>query len=364
MSRCTVLFGTRLWRTDLCHHGVITPKVNLEMARAVRQAFVRSCSMPLSRNVAAQYRHEGANRSHEADPLASAANNEFFQHQISNLQALDTTAAGTALAGDDCMLSSFSAGASAGAFAQLACAMRSSAARFFVEACALPSAQAEALIAGRRLLMWASVHSDGSAHPYHSHRDALLSGVYFADCPEGAGDFIAGSAMPPDPLSVEYRVAPSTGTLLIFPSNLPHRVAPSTSKPSRPRVSISFNLEGAWDESPPPPHVQLTDKLLDPHQPEARRRLIATLEPAEHASGAHLANSPRRGVCVSQQGVGTSGARQDLNGAQIVPDTVAEDEAMASFAEMAQKLMRNQDSKPGEAYGKRPQGMPERRKRQ
>ena len=70
-------------------------------------------------------------------------------------------------------------------------------------------------------------------------------------------------------------------------------------------------------------------------------------------------------MCVSQQGVGTSGARQDLNGAQIVPDTVAEDEAMASnFAEIAQKLMRNQDSKPGEAYGKQPQGMPERRKRQ
>ena len=324
---------------------------------------MRSSSTPLSSDVAAQYRHEGANRSHEeADPLASAANNEFFQHQIRNLQTMATTAAGTALAGDDRMLSSFTTGASAGAFAQLACAMRSSAARFFVESYALPAAEADALVAGRRLLMWASVHSDGSAHPYHSHRDALLSGVYFADCPEGAGDFIAGSAMPPDPLSVEYRVSPSAGTLLIFPSSLPHRVAPSTSEPSRPRVSISFNLEGAWDESPPSPHVQLeaSDEVL-----EQQQQLIATLEPAERASGAHLAQAPRRGgvFVASQQGVGTGAAQQDLNTAQIVPDSVAEDDAMASFAQMAQKLMRNQDSKPGEAYGKRPQGMPERRKR-
>ena len=214
---------------------------------------MRSCSMPLSRNVAAQYRHEGANRSHEADPLASAANNEFFQHQISNMQALDTTAAGTALAGDDCMLSSFSAGASAGAFAQLACAMRSSAARFFVEACALPSAQAEALIAGRRLLMWASVHSDGSAHPYHSHRDALLSGVYFADCPEGAGD------------SSPARRCHPTRCLWNIASRLPRaRSSFSLESPPPRRASASSRADRACP-SPSTSRVRGTSLRRPPH---------------------------------------------------------------------------------------------------
>jgi hypothetical protein len=362
-SRCTVLFGTQLWRSDLLAdgEGTITSKTNLELGRAVRQAFARQAK-PLSAGASAAYMHEGANHSHDGvDPIASAANNEFFQHQIDNLHTLDpaTTAP---LAGDDCMLSSFATGKTAGAFAQLSAIMRSSAARFFVESYALSPEEATGLVAGRRLLLWASVHAGGSAHPYHSHRDALVSGVYFVDCPEGAGSFIAGSAMPPGPLSVEYRVDPAAGTLLVFPSSLPHRVSPSTSEQSRPRVSISFNLEGRWDESPPAPHVQLEASSRSAAQPlAAHQRLVATLEPAERSSYALAAPATQRDSFVSQQ-PGT-GAASNLDGAQVVPDSVAEDEAMKSFAQMAQKLMKNQDSKPGGGYGKRPQGMPERRKR-
>ena len=74
---------------------------------------------------------------------------------------------------------------------------------FLREAHALSADAAADLVCGRKLVLWASVHAGGSAHPYHSHRDALVSGVYFVDCPDGAGDFIAGSPA----------AAPAAGTL-------------------------------------------------------------------------------------------------------------------------------------------------------
>ena len=74
-SSHTVLFGTPLWRAD----GVLDSATTTALARAVRQAFFRS-HVPLSDSARAAYEHEGAGRG-VGDPLASAANNEFYAAQ-------------------------------------------------------------------------------------------------------------------------------------------------------------------------------------------------------------------------------------------------------------------------------------------
>ena len=113
--------------------------------------------------------------------------------------------------------------AKSAAFGSLGRLVRASAQDYLQTTCSLSGAEAAALVRPRRMLLWASVHAGGSAHPAHTHRDAVLSGVYYADVPEGAGDFVAGG----DGGAPAHRVAPATGTLLLFPSGMPHAVAPS-----------------------------------------------------------------------------------------------------------------------------------------
>ena len=121
--------------------------------------------------------------------------------------------------------------------------------------------QARAFVAPRRMLLWASVHADGSGHPYHTHADAVLSGVYFlSGGGDGGGDFMAaGGATAPASTAAasEYAIPPSEGRLALFPSWMPHRVAPSDLPRATPRVSLSFNLEGGWHEAPAQQHLRL-----------------------------------------------------------------------------------------------------------
>lgn len=86
-----------------------------------------------------------------------------------------------------------------GAFGELSTLFRESCVRYMMKVSALAGGkgmsrdEAHAFVAPRRLLVWASVHSDGSAHPWHTHRDAVLSGVYFlnGESSQGGGQFVA-----------------------------------------------------------------------------------------------------------------------------------------------------------------------------
>ncbi len=100
--------------------------------------------------------------------------------------------------------------------------------------------------------LWANMNPKGAAHPIHSHPNNFLSGVYYVRTHEGA-DTVNFH----DPRSQTGIIRPtvteltaentdqvvvkvSDGTLLMFPSWLPHSVDASGSDGTR--ISISFNV--------------------------------------------------------------------------------------------------------------------------
>ncbi len=99
---------------------------------------------------------------------------------------------------------------------------------------------------------WANVNALGATHRMHTHPNNFLSGVYYAQAAPG-GDTInfhdprpqTGLIRPPvtDLTAANTDMAVvrvAAGTLLLFPSWLPHSVAPNAS--AELRVSVSFNL--------------------------------------------------------------------------------------------------------------------------
>ena len=98
----------------------------------------------------------------------------------------------------------------------------------------------------------ADMNPKGAAHPVHSHPNNFLSGVYYLRTHEGADtvDFHdprpqTGIIRPPvTELTAENTdqvvVKVSAGTLLMFPSWLPHSVDASGSDETR--ISVSFNV--------------------------------------------------------------------------------------------------------------------------
>ena len=100
--------------------------------------------------------------------------------------------------------------------------------------------------------LWANMNPKGVAHHIHSHPNNFLSGVYYLRTHEGADTVNfhdprsqTGIIRPPvTELTAENTdqvvVKVSDGTLLMFPSWLPHSVDASGS--SKTRVSVSFNI--------------------------------------------------------------------------------------------------------------------------
>ena len=100
--------------------------------------------------------------------------------------------------------------------------------------------------------LWANMNPKGAAHPVHSHPNNFLSGVYYVRTHEGADTVNfhdprpqTGIIRPPvTELTAENTdqvvVKVSDGTLLMFPSWLPHSVDASGSDETR--ISISFNI--------------------------------------------------------------------------------------------------------------------------
>ena len=100
--------------------------------------------------------------------------------------------------------------------------------------------------------LWANMNPKGAAHPVHSHPNNFLSGVYYLRTHEGADTVNfhdprsqTGIIRPPvTELTAENTdqvvVKVSDGTLLMFPSWLPHSVDASGSDETR--ISVSFNI--------------------------------------------------------------------------------------------------------------------------
>ncbi len=100
--------------------------------------------------------------------------------------------------------------------------------------------------------LWANMNAKGTAHPIHSHPNNFLSGVYYLRTHEGADTVNfhdprsqTGIIRPPvteltaeNTDQVVVRVA--NGTLLMFPSWLPHSVDASGSDETR--ISVGFNV--------------------------------------------------------------------------------------------------------------------------
>ena len=100
--------------------------------------------------------------------------------------------------------------------------------------------------------LWANMNPKGVAHPFHSHPNNFLSGVYYVRTLESADTINfhdprpqTGIIRPPvQELTAENTdqvvVKVDDGSLLMFPAWLPHSVDASGSDETR--ISISFNI--------------------------------------------------------------------------------------------------------------------------
>jgi len=100
--------------------------------------------------------------------------------------------------------------------------------------------------------LWANMNSKGASHPVHSHPNNFLSGAYYVRTHEGADTINFHDPRPQTTIirppvteltaenTDQLVVKVSDGTLLMFPSWLPHSVDASGSDETR--ISISFNI--------------------------------------------------------------------------------------------------------------------------
>jgi uncharacterized protein (TIGR02466 family) len=122
----------------------------------------------------------------------------------------------------------------------------------------------------RKLVVWATIHTNGSAHPAHDHSDSVVSGVFYVQTPPHATGRIVFTdprnslydrinelngkipePMPP-PFHYNFALRPGEGSVVVFPSWLIHRVEPmrvSHGRKTADRVSFAFNLFGEWEDT-------------------------------------------------------------------------------------------------------------------
>lgn len=126
---------------------------------------------------------------------------------------------------------------------------------FFLSACNEIARDRKWDLGGKQLSLanfWVHVTPPGDVTQSHTHKPALLSGVYYVDKPEDSGDLVfvdVNQFHDYDPRSLPGEVDPIStpqvafnareGTMMIFPSWLPHKVPRNNSDGDR--VSISFN---------------------------------------------------------------------------------------------------------------------------
>jgi uncharacterized protein (TIGR02466 family) len=99
---------------------------------------------------------------------------------------------------------------------------------------------------------WANVSTKGASHGIHSHPNNFLSGVYYVQTQTGADTINFHDPRPQTSIlrppvteltahnTDQVVVRVRNGTLLLFPSYLPHSVSPNVSEAER--ISVSFNV--------------------------------------------------------------------------------------------------------------------------
>lgn len=100
----------------------------------------------------------------------------------------------------------------------------------------------------KALFIWTSIHQNGTFHAAHHHQNSAISGVFYVQVPEHAGDIVfydPRGALPP--FGKTLHISPTEGKIVIFPSWLVHEVQPTVS--IKPRISISFNIDGEWEST-------------------------------------------------------------------------------------------------------------------
>lgn len=100
----------------------------------------------------------------------------------------------------------------------------------------------------KSLFLWTSIHQNGTFHAAHHHQNSAISGVFYIQVPEGAGDIVfydPRGALPP--FGKTLHIKPEVGKIVVFPSWLLHEVQPTISTKSR--ISISFNIDGKWEST-------------------------------------------------------------------------------------------------------------------
>jgi len=96
---------------------------------------------------------------------------------------------------------------------------------------------------------WLNINRPGERHHRHHHPNSFLSGVYYLDAQPDSGSIVfhRPGLLELEPARLhgtpftfdQWREAPQTGRLVLFPSRLEHSVDPNLA--NRNRLSISFN---------------------------------------------------------------------------------------------------------------------------
>ena len=94
--------------------------------------------------------------------------------------------------------------------------------------------------------MWVNVLPQGGSHTSHIHTNAVLSGTYYVNAPEGSSPIVFEDprhammmAAPPRKTSVYESRTPKAGTLMLWESWLRHEVPMNRAESNR--TSVSFN---------------------------------------------------------------------------------------------------------------------------
>lgn len=96
---------------------------------------------------------------------------------------------------------------------------------------------------------WLNINRPGERHHRHHHPNSFVSGVYYLEAVADSGSIVfhRPGLLELEPARLrgtpftfdQWREAPQTGRLVLFPSRLEHSVDPNRS--NRNRLSISFN---------------------------------------------------------------------------------------------------------------------------
>ena len=103
------------------------------------------------------------------------------------------------------------------------------------------------------LFLWIGIHSNGSYHAPHVHRDSMISGSYYVKIGQKMNDMhdnTVGNFVLHDargsiwPFGLNLPLQPIEGQLYLFPSWIKHHVEPTIGKNAR--IAMSFNVPGSW----------------------------------------------------------------------------------------------------------------------